>query len=91
MPVDSKQGAHISQEDLLKGLIDIVEQNTDQRDYPYCFREYLNDKKIFINGDFNILIQQIYSYAKDMKVAIPNFSSSVRDILTKDLFHNAKF
>lgn len=91
MPIDNKQSIHTTQEDLVKSLIDLIQQNTDQRDYPYSFRQYLSDKRILISGDFNMLVQQIYSYAKDMKVSIPNFASSVRDILTKDLFHNAKF
>jgi hypothetical protein len=46
----------------------MVEKNTDQKDYPYPFRQYLFDKKVVVNGDFNTIIQQLYSYARDMRV-----------------------
>ena len=71
-------------------MVDLVEQNTDQRDYPYPFRQYLHNKNILINGDYTVIIQQLYNYAKDMKVMIPKYAFSVRDILSKDLLQNTK-
>ena len=68
----------------------MIQENTDQKDYPYCFRQYLYDKKVIVNGDFNQIIQQIYSYAKDMRVTIPKCAYSVKDILNKDYSQTLK-
>ena len=43
-----------------------------------------------VNGDFNIIIQQLYSYARDMKVTIPRCATSVKDVLNKDFYNTHK-
>ncbi len=43
-----------------------------------------------MSAGFTVIIQQIYSYARDMKIIIPKYAYSVRDILTKDYFQNTK-
>ncbi len=68
----------------------MIEQNTDQRDYPYPFKRYLSDKNTLINADFNSIVQQLYSYARDMKITIPKYAFSVRDILNRDSLHGTQ-
>lgn len=38
---DDKKEEFVSEEEFVRRVIDLVEDNTDERDYPYPFRKYL--------------------------------------------------